>query len=885
MVRTIEGITEFQFENGLKLLVFPDQSKPTVTMNLTLFVGSRHEGYGEAGMAHLLEHMVFKGTPTHEDIPKLLKDRGAQFNGTTWLDRTNYYETMPASGDNLEFAIKLEADRMINSRILAEDLKSEMTVVRNEFERGENSPSRILEQRIVSSAFEWHNYGQSTIGNRADIERVPVENLRRFYRKYYQPDNAMVVIAGKFNPIEAIKMVAKHFGTIPRPERILENTYTEEPAQDGERMVTLRRVGDVALVGAAYHVCSGPHPDYVAVDVLSHILATDESGRLYKALVKTKRAAGVYGYAYALHDPGLLQMYARVATGNAPETVLTGLIDTIEEVVESGVTKEEVGRAISALLKQRELQAANSGRLAVDLSEWAAQGDWRMYFLYRDRLEKVTVEDVQRVAKKYLKQSNRTVGMFIPTESPEKTVVPATPSLAEMIGDYKGRKDIAMGEQFDVSPANIDARTKRSELPGGIKVSLLPKKTRGESVTLQLTLRYGDRNSLQNLASAAAALPQLMMRGTKTMSRQEIRDTLDQLRSRMSANGGPGAVAVSVTSKRENLAKVLDLLRKVLREPALKDEELELMKRERLAQLAQQLKDPGALAQTAVQKTISPYPKGDPLYTNSIAEEIESLEALTTSDLRTIYDSLLNGQNGELTVVGDFDEESTMQGVQAILNDWTSSTNYQRLVNRGDFDVKGETKTINTPGKANATYFAGTVLPMRDDHPDYPALLIGNSILGGGSLSSRLGDRVRQKEGLSYGVGSGLRASALDERATFYVFAISNPDNGQKLRKVIREEMDLILKDGVTKDEVDTAIQGYLQSQQVGRTRDRSLASALATNARVGRTMKFTAELESRVRALTVDQVNAALRKYINPDKIVVVHAGDFEKDAKSGSE
>ncbi|HLQ44211.1 MAG TPA: pitrilysin family protein, partial [Planctomycetaceae bacterium] len=344
-VTSIEGITEYRLDNGLKVLHFPDASKPTVTVNLTIFVGSRHEGYGEAGMAHLLEHMVFKGTPTFADIPKALKDRGAEYNGTTWLDRTNYFETLPASDDNLEFAIKLEADRMVNSFIKAEDLASEMTVVRNEFESGENRPQSVLMQRMLSAAFEWHNYGKSTIGNRADIERVPVASLRRFYQKFYQPDNAMLVVSGRFEPETALKFVTKYFGSLPRPERQLENTYTEEPAQDGERIVTLRRVGDVAVVGAVYHIPSGPHPEFAAVDVLEAILTQAPAGKLYKALVETKKAASVSGAAFALHDPGVLLLMAEVAKGNDSQVVLEAMLDAIEQVVLKGVSDEDVERA------------------------------------------------------------------------------------------------------------------------------------------------------------------------------------------------------------------------------------------------------------------------------------------------------------------------------------------------------------------------------------------------------------------------------------------------------------------------------------------------------------------------------------------------------------
>src|SRR5215212_4491319 len=214
-VATVEGVTEYRLANGARVLLYPEPSRPTVTVNLTVLVGSRHEGYGEAGMAHLLEHMVFKGTPTFPQVPKALRDHGANFNGTTNVDRTNYFETMPATEENVRFGIRLEADRLVNSHVKREDLVSEMTVVRNEFERGENSPAGVLSQRIEATAFEWHNYGKSTIGNRSDIERVPIENLQAFYKKFYQPDNAVLIVAGKFDEPRALEFVEKYLGAIP----------------------------------------------------------------------------------------------------------------------------------------------------------------------------------------------------------------------------------------------------------------------------------------------------------------------------------------------------------------------------------------------------------------------------------------------------------------------------------------------------------------------------------------------------------------------------------------------------------------------------------------------------------------------------------------------
>ncbi|HEY7161959.1 MAG TPA: pitrilysin family protein, partial [Acidobacteriota bacterium] len=246
---SVEGITEYDLQNGMKALLFPDQTKQNITVNITYLVGSANESYGETGMAHLLEHMMFKGTPKHTNLRQEMENRGARWNASTFLDRTNYFEIIPASDENLEWALELEADRMVHSNVSKKDLDSEMTVVRNEFESGENDPFSVLMERMLETAYIWHAYGRPTIGARADIENVPIERLQGFYKTYYQPDNAVLLIAGRFDEAKALDWIKKYFEVIPKPERQLPALYTKEPAQDGERNVILRRVGDVQYAG------------------------------------------------------------------------------------------------------------------------------------------------------------------------------------------------------------------------------------------------------------------------------------------------------------------------------------------------------------------------------------------------------------------------------------------------------------------------------------------------------------------------------------------------------------------------------------------------------------------------------------------------------------
>lgn len=892
---SVEGITEYQFDNGLRVLLFPDQSQSKVTVNLTVLVGSRQEGYGETGMAHLLEHMVFKGTPRHPNVPKALQEHGAQFNGSTSSDRVNYYETLAANDENLEFAIDLEADRMMNSVIRREDLLSEMTVVRNEFERGENSPSGVLRQRIASAAYDWHNYGKSTIGNRSDIERVPVENLREFYRKFYQPDNVVLIIAGKFDEAKALGYVQKHFGPIPRPTRSLPKTWTEEPPQDGERLVTLRRVGVVSSVGVAYHIPSGAHEDAATLQVLASIMTARPSGRLFKAMVETKISTSAGAFARGEHDPGLLFASADVPVDGSLERARDVLISTLEGAGTSEVTTEEVTRAKQQLLKARELAATDTAQIGVSLSEWAALGDWRLYFLHRDRLEKVSPEAVKAVAARYLRRNNRTVGLYIPTDQPERVAVPAAPDLKSLVADYQGRKAIAEGEAFEATAANIEARVQRVDLPEGVKVTLLPKKSRGEEVHVTVTLRYGNEENLKGFETAAGFLPQLMLQGTKSLSQQQLRDELDRLgatltagaagagggRGRRGGGGGGatgslGAVTFSIQAKRETLPAVLGLLRQVLREPLLPAAEFEISKRAQLSALEQLRTEPSALGPRLLQRELSPYRKDDIRYVPTVEESIGRLQLATHAQVAQLHREYLGARAGEVTIVGDFEPGACLPILKDTFSGWTDTKPYARIANPLTQTVAGARRTVDTPDKANATYSAGLNLALKDDDADYPALVLGNYILGAGTLSSRLGTRIRQQEGLSYGVTSSLAASSWEPRAAFSITAICNPQNMPRVEVCVQEELQRLLRDGVSAEEVAKARQGYLEARKVTRSSDAATATTLSGLRQLGRTMEWQADFERKIEALTADAVNAALRKHLDPAKLVVVAAGDF---------
>ena len=407
-VSSVEGITEYRLaSNGLRVLLAPDDSKPTTTVNMTYLVGSRHENYGETGMAHLLEHMLFKGTPTTPNALGEFSRRGLQANGSTSFDRTNYFASFAANPDTLAWYLGWQADAMINSTIKREDLDTEMTVVRNEMESGENSPFQMLMQKMLASAFQWHNYGKSTIGARSDVENVDIAQLQAFYRAHYQPDNAVLIVSGKFDPQTALEDIAKSFGPIPRPVRKLPPEYTVEPVQDGERKVTLRRVGGSPLVAAMYHVPPATHKDYAALDLASMMISDTPSGRLFKAMVPTKMAASVLGFTMDQYAPGIVMFGATLQPGADQPKALDTLTASVESVASQPFTQEDLDRARAQWLKGWDQMFADAQKVGVGLSEAIAVGDWRMLFVSRDRIRAVTLADVQRVASEYLIEPDR----------------------------------------------------------------------------------------------------------------------------------------------------------------------------------------------------------------------------------------------------------------------------------------------------------------------------------------------------------------------------------------------------------------------------------------------------------------------------------------------
>jgi zinc protease len=775
---------------------------------------------------------------------------------------------------------------MLNSFVAKKDLDSEMTVVRNELERNENNPGSVLNERLRSTAYLWHNYGNTTIGARSDVERVPIERLQAFYKTWYQPDNAVLIVAGRFDPATLLPNIKVKFGGLGKPSRALPVAYTKEPTQDGEREVTVRRSGDIRITSLAYHMPAATHPDTPALVVLGNLLGHAPGGRLHKALVESKLAAFAGAGAGAMRDPGTFNFVVAVPKDGDAGKAEAELLKQAEAIASQPVTAQELADARQRIANGYELAFNNVNAVGMALSEYVAAGDWRLWFVLRDATDKVTLDDVNRVAKAYLLPSNRTLARFVPTDNAVRATIAEAPPAASLVEGYTGRAAIEAGESFDPTPANIAARTETYTIGNSLTVSLLPKKTRGGTVVFNADFRFGDLESIRRSPPPAASFAgSMLMRGSKTLSREQIDKRFEALKTTGGVSGGTQGAGISLQSRRGELAAALALAADILRNPAFPEAEFEQLRLQAITGLEAARKEPGTAVGQAMGKAFDPWPADHPFRFRTIDDQLANLRAMKLDDVRAYHRDVFGTAEGQIAIVGDFDPAQIKPLLEKLFADWKPGVAFAPIPTRYH-PVAARKQAFETPDKSSAVFTARHNLALNDEDPDYAALMVANNIFGSGGMTSRLGDRARQKDGLSYSIGSGIAADSSrdgkDDAGSFSIQAIAAPQNAARLEAAIREELARFVKDGVTEAELKDAVSGLLTQREQSRASDGTIAGMLNSDNFLGRPMQRRAEFDAKLKSLTVEQVNAAIRKFLKPDQLSVFVAGDFANAAKT---
>lgn len=882
-IKEMGGIEEYRLNsNDLSVLLMEDHSAPVLTFMVTYRVGSRNEVTGTTGATHLLEHLMFKGTDKYnrEDntgLDALLQNRGALLNATTWLDRTNYYENLPS--EHLELVVDIEADRMRNLWLREEDRRPEMTVVRNEFERGENSPFSALNKAIWSTAIIAHPYHHSTIGWRSDIEGVPIEKLRDFYDTYYWPNNATVTVIGDFERAEALSLIKKYFGAIPRSPNPIPEVYTEEPEQQGARKVTVKRSGQLGVVGIGFKAPEGAHPDYQALSVLDNILTNGKTSRLYKKLVDPGKATNLFNFYFPFRDPSLFVSYAFLAPGSTHEEVEQILWDEFNNIKENGVTQDEVNRAVNQITAQTAFDRDGSFSIASQINEAIAMGDWTFYVRYPEEVKSVTPERVQEAVNKYFTEDKSTTGYFIPKRpGGGNQAAPASSSRADLESklyyrnhnfEAAGTGNMGPAEEVPVSETNLADKIRKAEI-GDIEVYSM--KTGVQNVvTITGSLAAGDWYSPASNSMIADLTGNMLDQGTESRDKFQIAEELENIGASINFSVDAHSLNFNAQCLTEDLPKVMALLAEQLREPAFDSEELEKLKIQRKGAFQRSLESTNFMASTKLSQIL--YPENHPNYRTPVDQLLRDIDATTPDDLKKFHKEYYGPKSLKIVAVGDLDSEKVEAEVRKVFSGWNGGITYKKATPAPSSQKTDE--LVFMEDKTSVTVNMGLPLGIDEEHPDYLPLMLGTYVLGG-NFSARLMSTVRDKEGLTYGIGSSLSGTELSD-GNWRLSATFAPDLLDRgMASTMREIRDWV-ENGITVEELNAKKTTISGSAKVRLATTRGLANYIHDFALRGKPVSYADQYFEDIEALTLGQVNEAIKKYVDLDRLVVVKAGTIE--------
>ena len=866
-VKESGGIKEYTMtSNGLRVLLKQDNTAPVATFMVTYEVGSRNEAIGYTGSTHLLEHLMFKGsrkfnTKKGNSVFQTLQSLGARMNATTWLDRTNYFAVLPS--EHLETLIEIEADRMRNAYIKEEDRQSEMTVVRNEFERGQNSPSGVLDENIWATAYQAHPYHHSTIGWKEDIENVSIERLREFYDTFYWPNNATAIAIGDFTEKEALSMIKKHFGKIRKSTKPIPEVYTAEPKQEGIRTITLKRAGQQGIVGVAHKTPAATHPDAPAFMVLSSILSSGKNSRFYKNITDKGLTTSVYIWDSLFRDPGLFTVYANLSPDVDHKTVEKAVVDEYEKIKKDGVSDEEVKNAQTQLIASMKFRQDGSYAIASGLNEAIASGDWTLYTTYDEKIGTVTKEDVQRIVKEYFKEDLSTIGYFIPLGAggQNKKLATSAKDLEKMkLKHYSEEEELLSSKVVDSEPVE------------GIR--LLTLKRGSGVVTLTGSMLGGDIYASGN-ARTADMVAAMLDQGTTNMTKFEISAKLESAGARLGFFNGQARVGFSGKFLSEDTKMVFDLLADQLKNPLFAEEDLNKVKKRQVANYKRSKESTRGNATNNMLKAF--YGTGHQNSPTDPDKAIEEIKKITPKNLKDFHLKNYGAGTMVIVAVGDVDHNSLESLIKEGFGGWKKSPLKEKK-ETGKANKASDKVYVTMQDKTSTDFLVGTALGIDRYHPDYLPLYVATHTLGG-NFSARLMQTVRVKEGLTYGINSSMRGFGNGNDGYWMVGGTFSPKLLSKGESSTLREIKKWAEEGITQKELDITKSTLTGGFQVGFDSTGGLAGGILDAIIVHGDLTYLDSYPERIKAITLDEANTAISKYIFFDDLYQVAAGTIDED------
>ncbi|MBN3923846.1 pitrilysin family protein [Nostoc sp. NMS4] len=876
-----ENVRKTVLENGLTVLTKEVHTAPVVTVQVWYKVGSRNEEAGVNGIAHQLEHMMFKGTLNRPiQFGRLFSALGSDSNAFTSYDQTAYYGTVERN--KLKALLMLEADRMQNCQIEPEQLASEKRVVISELQGYENSPEYRLNRAVMQAVFPNHAYGLPVGGTKADVEKFEVEQVEKYYRNFYTPDNAVLVIVGDFQAANTLETIKEVFGKLPRQEAegrgqeagvspSSPSLSTQHPALSTP--IVLREPGAGRLLQVVYPLPDANQPDVPALDVMDYILTEGRNSRLYQALVESGLASEVTASVTSLRESGWYEVLVTAGAKQDLKKIDSMLSSAIANVAEKGVTSEEVEQAKTQLaadviLSNRDI-TSQAMRLGTDET---TVGDYRYTDRYLAAVRLVKPTDIVAVIKKYLTKEARTVGFFEPTEK-RITEVADKPDSAQTTENFSPGAPVLFSEVVKYLPSvdlAIDAIAQllpdEFKFTNGLRILLLTDRST-PTVTLSGYIQAGTEFDPDNQAGLAAFVADNLLNGTKSKDVLTIAKVLGERGASLDFQTYREGVHIEGDSLADDLPILLEILADVVKNSNFPVKELELHRQQTLTDLQQELDEPSEVARRVFVQSI--YPKKHPLHTFPTEESIQQIQRQDAIDFKAKH---YRPDTTVLALVGDFDLDKVRSLIKNKFGDWEVSGQAPTL-KYPPVSLPQKIVSINPvlPDKTQAVTYMGYTGINRYD-PRFHAALVLNQILGGDTLSSRLGAEVRDRQGLSYGIYSSFQAGK--NAGTFLIEMQTSPEDSSKAIASTRQILQQIHQQGVTALEVETAKRTLISNYNVSLANPEELTDRILMNQVYGLDKRELHSFTDKIQQVTLSQVNQAARELLHPDKIVVVTAG-----------
>ncbi|WP_313054770.1 M16 family metallopeptidase [Pseudomonas lopnurensis] len=875
-VAELGGIKEYRLDNGLRVVLAPDASSNTLYFNLVYRSGSLADPDGRGGTAHLLEHLMFKGTAqrTAESLVDGLRQRGIRFNATTSFDRTRYTAVFEADASRLEHLLELEAERMAGLRFEQRDLDSEIEVVLREMERAQDDPLGALGHRMMAAATPGQGFGRHVLGSREELRAIQLADLRRFHESHYRPDNAVLVITGKFDQTRTLDAVSRHFAKL---KPAADNPTTEDARialPQGRPATAQVKQGNTDVVALAYPVPAAADPRNVALAALADVFAGEPHGRLYQALVAPGVAQGVFALQQAFEHGGYYLFGAMVAPGQSMEDAQALLIGQIESMSRQRLSSEELQRAQASGQHMKARILLDPGALADVLSESAAIGGWQLLLERFDQFSALDVETVQGEAEAHFSVQRRLVGQLragseaaAPVErrtGPTATAQPAAaPTALQTMPDLAG---------FNRQILDVEQGIQRTRLRNGLKVALRAQPGSSKPVQGIMTLRFGNVESLHGKRAVADITGTVLVRGSRDSSYQQIVDRANRLGAGLAVVPDGGALIVRFESSGESFPALLELMAEVLQRPAFTRAEYDLVKRQRLQALRIPADQPASVAGLALRRHVERYAEGDIRRRVEHEEMRAAMKAVSLKDVRRFHEDFYGASHGELAIAGDFDAAQVTAQLDRLFGGWTSKTPHHRTTQPYE-----DIAPARIHAKANAAqtghYIGRLHFQANARSEDTAALFVAEHVLGRHPLASRLGKRLREQEGLTYDLRSSIKVATFDDASWVNVQGSYSLGQGQRVADIVKEEVARLAESGITQQELDAAKATILNERRQAFGQDLNILNWLPRQLYEDVTLLSWVERNDAFAAVTLEQVNAVARRYFDAERMVEVLA------------